>query len=193
MIYVLNLSSTGINYEVILDQLYYKLKSQISQLWIFDSIVYIHIPKDEHSKLKKKSIKYIFVGYENETKTCKIFDLSLCNMYISQDIIFDKTLIDFDYIRNYLTLTNEPKLFLETKTSSKNLMDDIHASIIDQIVPFENSNYGHNNSSNSPLFVTTSSSFLPTSRDTTSCIFQPHIESIVQRRYLIGNKKKNLT
>ena len=62
----------------------------MSYLKIFGSIAYVHVPTEKRSKLDDKSIKCIFVGYNNETKGHRLYDPITKKLIISHDVILMK-------------------------------------------------------------------------------------------------------
>lgn len=64
-------------------------KPSIYHLRIFGSTQYVHIPKNNRKKLDEKSIKYVFVGYSNESKSYRCYDLIFCKLHINWDVIFN--------------------------------------------------------------------------------------------------------
>jgi hypothetical protein len=46
----------------------------VSHLKVFDSVAYVHILDQKRVKLDDKSLKLIFVGYDESSKAYKLFD-----------------------------------------------------------------------------------------------------------------------
>ena len=69
---------------------WYRRKPDVSYLKIFGYVAYAHVPTEKRSKLDDKSIKCIFVGYGNETKGCRLYDLVTKKLFISCDVIFNE-------------------------------------------------------------------------------------------------------
>ena len=63
-------------------------KSNLTHLRIFGSTAYMHVPKDERSKLDSKSLKRRFIGYSETQKAFRLFDPSSNKVKISRDVIF---------------------------------------------------------------------------------------------------------
>jgi hypothetical protein len=51
-----------------------------------DQKSYVHIPDQKRVKLDDKSLKLIFVGYDERSKAYKLFDPTNKKMHISRDI-----------------------------------------------------------------------------------------------------------
>ena len=66
------------------------LKPNVDNLRIFGCLAYIHIPKDERRKLDSKASKCVFLGYSNESKAYRLFDVVKKKIIISRDVIFNE-------------------------------------------------------------------------------------------------------
>ena len=66
------------------------LKPNVDNLRIFGCIAYIHIPKDERRKLDSKASKCVFLGYSNESKAYRLFDMVKKKIIVSRDVIFNE-------------------------------------------------------------------------------------------------------
>ena len=75
-------------------EVFYGYKPEISHLRIFGSKAFAHIPKDEWRKLDAKFVKFIFIGYCDNHKAYKMFDLSKHKLIASRDVIFHENAND---------------------------------------------------------------------------------------------------
>ena len=50
----------------------------------------MHIPDKQRSKLDDKSQKYIFIGYDENSKGYKLYNPNTGNTIINRDVIFDE-------------------------------------------------------------------------------------------------------
>lgn len=66
-------------------------KPQVKHLRVFGSVAYVHIPKEKRHKLEEKSLKCIFVGYNDVSKAYKLWDPEAKKVVISRDVIFEET------------------------------------------------------------------------------------------------------
>ena len=89
-----------------------------SHLKVFGCKAFVHVPKEQRSKLDSKSTPYIFVGYGDAEFGCKLWDPKEKKMIRSRDVVFheNENLADFDK-------TEKPKATVEgvpdlTPTSS---------------------------------------------------------------------------
>ena len=60
----------------------------VSNLKVFGSVCYTHIPSESRRKLDPKSRKAIFIGYPLDTKGYKVYDLELNKFMRSKDVVF---------------------------------------------------------------------------------------------------------
>ncbi|CAJ2640870.1 unnamed protein product [Trifolium pratense] len=65
-------------------------KPEISHLRVFGSIAHAHIPDEKRSKLDDKSEKYIFIGYDANSKGYKLYNPDTGKTIISRNVIFDE-------------------------------------------------------------------------------------------------------
>lgn len=68
----------------------YGKKPSIAHLWVFWSICYVHIPKENRKKLDEKSFKCIFVWYSNDSKKYQCYDPVAKKLHASRDVIFNE-------------------------------------------------------------------------------------------------------
>ena len=50
----------------------------------------MHVPNEQKSKLDDKSQKYIFIGYDANSKGYKLYNPNIGKTIISRDVIFDE-------------------------------------------------------------------------------------------------------
>jgi len=51
---------------------------------------YVHVPNEKRSKLDDKSEKYIFIGYDSNSKGYKLYNPNSGKTIINQDVIFNE-------------------------------------------------------------------------------------------------------
>ncbi|KAH9706546.1 hypothetical protein KPL70_012251 [Citrus sinensis] len=61
-------------------------KPGITHLRVFGSIAHVHIPDESRAKLDDKSEKFIFIGYDNNSKGYKLYNPNNGKIVISRDI-----------------------------------------------------------------------------------------------------------
>jgi hypothetical protein len=95
--YLTNLSPIHANNGITPDQKYTRCILRIDHLRIFGSLCFLHIPKESRSKLESKTKRCYFLGYDEQSKAYRIFDLAAKRIHISRDIVFDETKIGYEF------------------------------------------------------------------------------------------------
>jgi hypothetical protein len=70
---------------------YFGMKPNLRHLWVFGSIVDVHIPKEKRKKLDAKAEKCILVGYSEEEKGNKCYNPQTKQACVSRDVVFDES------------------------------------------------------------------------------------------------------
>ena len=65
-------------------------KPGISHFRVFGSIAHVHVPDEKRSKLDDKSEKYIFIGYDANSKGYKLYNPDTRKTVISRNVVFDE-------------------------------------------------------------------------------------------------------
>ena len=89
-------------------------KPDIYNFKIFGCEAYAHIPKDERRKLDSKSLKCVFLGYGNNIKGYRLFDLNRERIIFSRDVIFNEMKFNFE------SKNNELEKFIKVGNESDN-------------------------------------------------------------------------
>ena len=66
------------------------MNHSVSHLKVFSCVAYAHVPDELRRKIDKKGQKCIFVGYSEDTKAYKLYDLVTRKVIISCDVQFAK-------------------------------------------------------------------------------------------------------
>ncbi|KAL6344420.1 hypothetical protein AAG906_039676 [Vitis piasezkii] len=81
----------------------YPLESDIPErhLRVFGCRAFVHVPKDELSKLDSKTKQFIFLGYSNEEFGYRLWDSATKKIIRSGDVVFfeDQTIEDLDQVK----------------------------------------------------------------------------------------------
>ncbi len=62
-----------------------KKKHDVNNLRVFGCEAYLHVPDEKRKKLDKKSIPCIFVGYPNDSKGYRLYNLIADKMILSRE------------------------------------------------------------------------------------------------------------
>ena len=60
----------------------------VEHLRVFGCVAYAHVPKEKRQKLDDKGVKYIFIGYNSESKAYRLYDPLNNKMILSRDMKF---------------------------------------------------------------------------------------------------------
>ncbi|KAL4364247.1 hypothetical protein GQ457_04G014290 [Hibiscus cannabinus] len=65
-------------------------KPSVRHILVFGSIAYAHVPDQGRLKIDDRSSKYVFIGYDSNSKGYKLFNPSNGRIVISRDVEFDE-------------------------------------------------------------------------------------------------------
>ncbi|GMJ16253.1 hypothetical protein HRI_005294500 [Hibiscus trionum] len=65
-------------------------KPSVRHIRVFGSIAYAHVPDQGRLKLDDRSSKYVFIGYDSNSKGYKLYNPSNGRIIISRDVEFDE-------------------------------------------------------------------------------------------------------
>jgi hypothetical protein len=60
----------------------------LSHLKVFGCDAFVHVPKEKRSKMDKKEVKCIFIGYKEGMKGYKLWDPASRKTMYSRDVVF---------------------------------------------------------------------------------------------------------
>jgi hypothetical protein len=63
-------------------------KPSMAHLKVFGCDAFVHVPKERRSKLDKRAVKCIFIGYKEGMKGYKIWDTASRRTMYSRDVVF---------------------------------------------------------------------------------------------------------
>lgn len=89
-VYVLNRCSTRALNNKTPDEAYYGTKPSVSHLRKFGCECFVHIPSERRKKLDDKSKKCIFLGYSEESKAYRLYDVEDKKIVTSRDVVFNE-------------------------------------------------------------------------------------------------------
>ncbi|UYV61655.1 hypothetical protein LAZ67_1005777 [Cordylochernes scorpioides] len=88
--HILNRSATKQTPGTTPYELFFGTKPNVANYKIFGCNAYMHIPKENRKKWDNKSIKLMFLGYENTSKNFRLWDWKTRKIRISKDVTFDE-------------------------------------------------------------------------------------------------------
>ena len=94
-VYLWNRSPTAALNDKTPYECWFKKKPIVSTLRVFGCICFVHTPDSLRKKLDPLASKAIFVGYPNETKGYKVYDLNSKYFIRSKNILFFRTIPQF--------------------------------------------------------------------------------------------------
>jgi hypothetical protein len=78
-------------------EVWFGKKPLVSHLKLFGYYAFLHVPKEKRSKLDKKEVKCIFIGYKEEMKGYKIWDLASRKIVYSRYVVFIEIRRKFEF------------------------------------------------------------------------------------------------
>ena len=84
-------------------------KVEVNHLRIFGFTMYIHIQKEKRTKLDPSWRKVIFIGYNDTSKSYRIYFLGFNKIDISRDVTFDEDSTYSRFNRLPIEEVEEPK------------------------------------------------------------------------------------
>lgn len=88
-------------------------------------VAYLHISKKDTTKLESKTIKFIFLKYDIQIKVYRLFISIHYKIQISQDVVFDKILITFEYVKKNAISIVKVDIFSKLKLSIEDVIDTL--------------------------------------------------------------------
>ena len=88
VVYIMNWFPTKSVNNKVPQEAWTSMNHSVSHLKFFGCVAYAHVPDELRKKLDKKGHKCIFVGYSEDTKAYKLYDLVTRKVIISRDVQF---------------------------------------------------------------------------------------------------------
>jgi hypothetical protein len=70
------------------EEVFSGIKPEVGHLRIFGCPVYIHVPKEKRTKMESSRKKWVFVGYNENSKAYRIYVPSQRQIEVSRDVAF---------------------------------------------------------------------------------------------------------
>jgi hypothetical protein len=86
--YLLNMSHSSALVDTTSNEVWLGKKPSISNLKVFGCEAFLHVPKEKRSKLDKKAVKCIFIGYKEGMRGYKLWDIASRKKVYSRDVVF---------------------------------------------------------------------------------------------------------
>lgn len=86
-VYILNRCVSSMSHEKTSFELWARQKPNLAHIRIFGSTAYAHITKEFRKKFGAKAKKYIFVGYQGNSKNYRLYDPNADKVIVSRDVI----------------------------------------------------------------------------------------------------------
>jgi hypothetical protein len=86
--YLVNRSPSSVLDDKTPHEVWYGKKPSLQHLRVFGCDAYVHVPKENRSKLDKKDEKCIFIGYKDGVKGYKLWNPETKKIVYSRDVVF---------------------------------------------------------------------------------------------------------
>ncbi|KAE8955150.1 hypothetical protein PR002_g31866 [Phytophthora rubi] len=96
-VYLINRSTNTQNTSVTPYELGFKVKPTLEHLRVFGSHGYAHIDKAQRTKLEPKSFRCMFLGYAENVKGYRVFDLDASKVKVTRYVKLDEREVDGIY------------------------------------------------------------------------------------------------
>lgn len=93
LVHLLNISPAKAVCGMIPYETWWKCKPNVSILKIFGCVAYATLAFNDSTKMDKKSEKCIFVGYSDETKGYRLYNLVIKKLINCKDVMFFRTIV----------------------------------------------------------------------------------------------------
>ena len=67
-------------------------KPSVEHLRVFGCKAFMHVSREDRSKLDAKALECIFLGYADDAKGYRLFDAKARKLHVSRDVVFDESL-----------------------------------------------------------------------------------------------------
>jgi hypothetical protein len=88
VVYIQNKCPHAILKDKTPEEVFSGIKPEVGRLRIFGCPMYIHVPKEKRTKMEPLSKKGVFVGYNENSKSYKIYVLGQRQIEVSRDVTF---------------------------------------------------------------------------------------------------------
>ncbi|GMF25738.1 unnamed protein product [Phytophthora fragariaefolia] len=96
-VYLINRSTTSTHSSMTPSELAVKDKPRLDHLRVFGSVGYAHVDKAKRTKLEPKSFKCMFLGYAENSKGYRVYDLESNKVKVTRSVKLDEREVDGIY------------------------------------------------------------------------------------------------
>jgi hypothetical protein len=107
-----------------LNEVWYGKKPSVSHLKVFGFDALIHVSKENRSKLDKKEVKCIFIGYKEGMKGYKLWDPTSRKKMYSRDVVFREVGRKFDFEVMVKIENDSEKVWFELRNEEEDYSDE---------------------------------------------------------------------
>jgi hypothetical protein len=86
--YLVNMSPSSVLVDTTPNEVWFGKKPSVSHLKVFGCDAFVHVPKEKRSKLDKKAVKCIFIGYKEGMKGYQLWDPASKRTVYNRDVVF---------------------------------------------------------------------------------------------------------
>jgi hypothetical protein len=86
--YLVNMSPSSALVDMTPHEVWFGKNPSLSHLKVFGCDAFVHVPKEKRSKLDKKEVKCIFIGYKEGMKGYKLWDPASRKTMYNRDVVF---------------------------------------------------------------------------------------------------------
>uniref|UniRef100_H3H572 Polyprotein n=2 Tax=Phytophthora ramorum TaxID=164328 RepID=H3H572_PHYRM len=96
-VYLINRSTTSTHSSMTPHELAFRDKPRLDHLRVFGSVGYAHVDKAKRTKLEPKSFKCMFLGYAENSKGYRVYDLESNKVKVTRSLKLDEREVDGIY------------------------------------------------------------------------------------------------
>lgn len=89
-IHLVNLSSIKANRRKTLEEKYNNKTPDVNDPKVFGCLAFVHIPKEASKMMDSKTVHCMFLGYNQQTKACRLYNPEKKKIIISRNLSFDE-------------------------------------------------------------------------------------------------------
>jgi hypothetical protein len=123
--YLVNMSTSSVLVDTNPHEVWSCKKPFVTNLKVFGCDAFVHVLKEKRSKMDKKAIKCIFIGYKEGMKGYKLWDIASRRIVYSRDVVF-REVGGKSFLEEFVQTENNTKT---VRFEMRNEEDDSNESI----------------------------------------------------------------